>query len=473
MVVEAHQLLLPKPPFFYPSFPSPPPHFSSFLFEPSSLSLALFHSDSSISLYPSFSPLSLSSFPPPQTAVPPPISAASFLLLRNPNPITIFLLSSPVSGGSAVLLRFYVLNSTRKSFTPAKVVCNHRDLKFDESKFGVVFGVSHGVSVKLVADVNVFALYSISNGKLWVFAVKHLGGDELKLMKCAVIDCSLPVFSISVSFGFLILGEDNGVRVFPLRPLIKGRVKKEKGATKKGSNGGLEKDRMEIKKLPLRNGMIHGIYAEICSADGSKLTCMETELKFPSNGVLDQRIENRSESAKLRSVRLRQDSREGIANFVAFKNKDDNFELIKIPAKSAKAIDIQALSSTKFLILDSEGNLHLLFLATSVHASETPYHMKQLTHNMKVRKLAVLPDSSARSQTVWMSDALHTIHMIAVTDMDASVNQTDSKDPAEKAVQTSVVKAIFSSEKVQEIAAFSANTILLLGQGSMFAYAIS
>ncbi|XP_055803282.1 uncharacterized protein LOC129872341 [Solanum dulcamara] len=473
MVLEAHQLFLPKPPFFSPSFPSPPPHFSSFLFEPSSLSLALFHSDSSISLYPSFSPFSISSFPPPQTTLPLPISAAAFLLLRNPNPNTLFLISSPISGGSALLLRFYILNSKRKSFTPAKVVCNHTDLKFDESKFGVIFGVSHGVSVKLAADVNVFALYSISNGKIWVFAVKHLGGEELKLIKCAVIDCSLSVFSMSVSFGFLILGEDNGVRVFPLRPLVKGRVKKDKGASKKSLNAGLEKDKMEIKKLPIRNGMIHGINAEICSAVGSKLTCVETELKFPSNGVLDKRIENRTESAKLRSVRLRQDSREGIANFVAFKNKDDNFESIKIPAKSAKAIGIQALSSTKVLILDSEGNIHLLFLATYVHGSETPYHMKQLTHNIKVRKLAVLPDSSTRSQTVWISDALHTVHMIVVTDMDASVNQTDSKDSAEKLVQTSVVQAIFSREKVQEIAALSANTILLLGQGSMFAYAIS
>ncbi|XP_060191187.1 uncharacterized protein LOC132621071 isoform X1 [Lycium barbarum] len=461
MVVEAHQLFLPKPPFFSPSFPSPPPHFSSFLFHPCSFSLALFHSDSSISLYPSFS--LPSSFPPPQTTVTPPISAATFLLLRNPNPNTLFLISSPVSGGSSVLLRFYILNTARKSFTLAKVVCNHSDLKFDESKLGVVFRVSHGVSVKLVGDVNVFALYSISNGKIWVFAVKYLGGEVVKLIKCAVIDCSLPVFSISVSFGYLILGQDNGVRVYPLRPLVKGRVKKDKGVGKKSLNGGLEKDKMEIKKLPLRNGMNHGINAEI----------YETELKFPSNAVLNERIESRTESAKLRSVRLRQDSREEIANFVAFKNEDDISESIKIPAKSAKAISIQGLSSTKFLILDSEGNLHLLFLATSVHGSETPYPMKQLSHNMKVRKLAVLPDSSTRSQTVWISDALHTVHMIAVTDVDAPVNQTDSKDPAEKLVQTSVVQAIFSSEKVQEIAALSVNTILLLGQGSMFAYAIS
>lgn len=163
-------------------------------------------------------------------------------------------------------------------------------MKFDGSKFGVVFRVSHGVSLKLVGDVNVFALYSILNGKIWIFAVKHLRDDEVKLMKCAVIDCSLPVFSISLSFGFLILGENNGVRVLLLRPLVKGRVIKKE---KKSLNGGLEKDKMEIKKVSLRNGMINGINAEICSADGNKFT---TELKFPSNSVLEERIENRTGS---------------------------------------------------------------------------------------------------------------------------------------------------------------------------------
>lgn len=39
----------------------------------------------------------------------------------------------------------------------------------------------------------------------------------VKLMRCAVIECSVPVWSISVSSGVLILGEDNGVRVFNLR----------------------------------------------------------------------------------------------------------------------------------------------------------------------------------------------------------------------------------------------------------------
>ena len=49
------------------------------------------------------------------------------------------------------------------------------------------------------------------------------GDGGVRLMRCAVIECSRPVFSVSVAFGFLILGEENGVRVFGLRRLVKGR----------------------------------------------------------------------------------------------------------------------------------------------------------------------------------------------------------------------------------------------------------
>lgn len=44
-----------------------------------------------------------------------------------------------------------------------------------------------------------------------------------------MIECSVPVWSVSVSSGVLILGEDNGVRVFNLRQLLKWKVKKVKG----------------------------------------------------------------------------------------------------------------------------------------------------------------------------------------------------------------------------------------------------
>lgn len=99
---------------------------------------------------------------------------------------------------------------------------------------GVLVDFKHGVSVKLSGSVNYFAMYSVSSSRIWVFGVKMDGdgGDEdgvvVKLFRCAVIECCRPVWCISVSFGFLILGEENGVRVFSLRRLVKGRDKKGK-----------------------------------------------------------------------------------------------------------------------------------------------------------------------------------------------------------------------------------------------------
>ncbi|KAL8474275.1 hypothetical protein ACS0TY_030923 [Phlomoides rotata] len=203
-VLKASQLPLPK-------------HISSLLYDPLSTSLALRHSDSSFSLYSPFSPLSLSSFPPPT-------SSAAFLHLRTSRTptTTLFNTSSPLS--SSTSLRFYILRNGR--FLKIKAVSNHRDLASDLTNSAVIFKVNHGVSMKLSAGINVFSLYSVSNSKIWVFAVSLIGdednGHALKLVKCAVIDCCLPVFTIRVLFGFLILGEENGVRVFPLQQLVKG-----------------------------------------------------------------------------------------------------------------------------------------------------------------------------------------------------------------------------------------------------------
>lgn len=98
-------------------------------------------------------------------------------------------------------------------------------------------------------------------------------------------------------------------------------------------------------------------------------------------------------AAKLRSVKLIQDSKERGGCFVSFKREVENFNS-KIPLKSAKSISIQALSPNKFLIMDSVGDVHLLCLPNPVIGSEVSCHMKQLPLTMKVQKLAVLPDIS-------------------------------------------------------------------------------
>ncbi|PSS30573.1 RNA methyltransferase [Actinidia chinensis var. chinensis] len=463
VVVEARKLSLPQT-----------PSVSSLLFDPSSLSLALMHSDSSLSLYPSLSPLSLASLPPPQTTVPSPSSSAAFLRLHGPNPNSnprvLFVAAAPLRGGAAVLLRFWILLGNTQSFAKSRVVCNQTGLEFDDHKSGVVFRVRHGASVKLVGSINVFVMYSVSNSKIWVFSARMVDDDDnsvtVKLMKCAVIDCCVPVFAISISFGFLILGEENGVRVFPLRPLVKGRVKREN----RKLNNGLSYGKLGGQRLNLPNGVsqkIHG--SEVLYDDSVNSKVVENS----SNGYLEEKSEKHCDSVKLKSVKLRQDSRAS-ACFVELKKEEvESCKPTKVPLQSTKAVSIQALSPNKFLIVDSAGELQLLCLSNPVLASEIPCHVKLLTASMKVEKLAVLPDISTRTQTVWISDGCNTVHMLAVPGMDTSAGDSDRKDSEEKLSAISVIQAIFASEKIQDVIPLATNAILILGQGSLFAYTIS
>ncbi|KAL6961037.1 hypothetical protein U1Q18_038800 [Sarracenia purpurea var. burkii] len=416
VVVHASKLNLPQASSSYP-----PP--SSLLFDPHSPSLALMHSDSSFSLYPSLSSFSLpsSTLHPPQSLVHPPTSSATFLRLHHPSPNSpprvLFIVAAPLHGGAAVLLRFWILLRNSQSFTRAKVICNQTELRFDDNNGGVVFGVNHGASIKLVGAINVFAMYSVSNAKIWVFAVKFAGDDDdgvtLKLMKCSVIDCCVPVFAISVSFGFLILGEENGVRVFPLRPLVKGKVKRHRRESRNLSNE-LRNDKFVGQRLNLPNGANQTfIGSEVSFGDsviqvnygasgrGSKIADGEGILKISSsNGYLEGKGEKQCDSVKLKSVKVRQDSKGDSACFVSFQNKEIDISkpTNKVPLQSAKAISIQALSPDKFLILDSTGKLQLLYLSNSALVSEIPCHMKQLSVTMKVENLVVLHDISTSMQ---------------------------------------------------------------------------
>ncbi|XP_059450600.1 uncharacterized protein LOC132181410 isoform X2 [Corylus avellana] len=442
VVVEASKLKLPTP-----SISSFPPLTTSLLFEPQSLSLALMHSDSSFSLYPSLSPLSLSSLPPPQTLIPSPSSSSTFLLLQNPspNPRALFVVSGPYRGGSSVLLRFYVLLRKTNSFARARLVCNQRGLRFDD-KLGVLVDVNHGVSVRLSGSVNFFAMHSVSSSKIFVFAVRTVGddGDEdggedgvvLKLMRCAVIECSKPVFSISVSSGFLILGEESGVRVFNLRPLVKGRVRKVNNLSLNSNLGmNLANGKLESRGFHLPNGLIGEDYAK----HGGGKNGGEGASWITRNGYLDGRVDKHYRSVKQSSIKLRQDSSEGGACFVAFRSGEiGSSASTRKLQMSVKAISIQALSPKKFVILDSVGELHLLHLSNSVIGSDSSCHMKQLPHIMEVQKLAVFPDVSIRNQTVWISDGCYSVHMMAVSDMDAAVNENGRNESEEKLMQISV-----------------------------------
>ncbi|KAJ7974215.1 Ribosome biogenesis ERB1 [Quillaja saponaria] len=446
VLVQASKLNLPCPSFSSPDV-------TSILFEPTSSSLALMHADSSFSLYPSFSPLSSSSLPSPQTLISSPSSSSTFILLQNSNPSSdsrvLFIVSGPYRAGAEILLRFYILLKS-KSFARAQVVCNQKDLRFDQ-KLGVLANVKHGVSIKLAGSINYFAMYSVSSSKIWIFALKMEGDDEdgddvvVRLMRCAVLECCKPVWSISISFGFLILGEENGVRVFNHRRLVKGRVK--------NFNSNLKSD---CRGLSLPNGVINDDYGR----HGVKGRCskqygVEGSYEVSCNAVLHGKIEKHSISVKQTSSKLRQDDIYGGACFVALKRNKDDSKSMRMQSVSVKAISIQALFQKRFLILDSAGDLHLLCLLNPVIGADIIFITKQLPCIMKAQNLAVLPDISLRTQTVWLSDGDHSVHMLAALDMENASNAKDGNDSDEKLLHLPVTQAIFTSEKIHDCYSFS------------------
>ncbi|KAL0549354.1 hypothetical protein IC582_013835 [Cucumis melo] len=493
VVVQATKLSLPNP-----SLSSP--QISSLLFEPHSLSLALMHSDSSFSLYPSFSALSLSSLPSPQVVVPSPCSSAAFVALQNSNSNSdtkvLFVVSGPHKGGSQILLRFYVLEGS-KLFRRAPVVCTQKDLRSDD-KLGVLVNFRHGISVRLAGSVNFFAMYSVSSLKIWVFAVKMVGdGDDdigLKLMRCAVIDCCKPIWSINISFGFLLLGEDNGIRVVNLRPFVRGRGRKVRNLNANTSSNG----KREVQKSFLPHGDVCGTSGGtdlnggslVVSSNGFNLQASRSEDAGSSacNGCLDGKFDKNSSSGfsymarkwvlkvpsfvRPRCIKLRQDSSEGLY-FVALKRRA-NEDLKSAKMMSLKAISIQALSPKKILILDSVGDLHLLHLANAANGFDFSCNIRPLPHLMKVQMLTSFPDTSIRNQTVWLSDGNHSVHIMVIPDVDSVVPENMGNESEEVLMKRiSVMQAIFSGEKIQDITSLAANAVLILGQGSLYTYTIS
>ncbi|KAG4395834.1 hypothetical protein AAZX31_19G040000 [Glycine max] len=172
-------------------------------------------------------------------------------------------------------------------------------------------------------------------------------------MRCAVIECSRPVFSVSVAFGFLILGEENGVRVFGLRRLVKGRSGKRVGNSKPLKNGG-------------RGG---GLEAVNCNGD--------LEGKMERHGGVTTAV-------KQTNVKLKHDDRDGGSCFFVLKGNEVKTKSMTKVSMSIKAISIQAVSQRMFLILDSHGDLHLLSLSNSGIGVDITGNVRQLPRIMKV-----------------------------------------------------------------------------------------
>ncbi|KAK7381114.1 hypothetical protein VNO78_33638 [Psophocarpus tetragonolobus] len=498
VVVQSCKVPLPHP-------SSLSPHPTSILFEPTSLSLAITHFDSSLSLYPSFSPFSLSN---PQTlTIPSPSSSSSFLLLQpTPSsiPTVLFLVSSPHR--SRILLRFYRLRrAPRPSFARLpRLSCSHPDLRFHPS-LGLLLNAPHGPAVRLASHVNYFALHSLSAAKLWLFSLKHdddnnagdAGVDGVRLVRCAVLDCSRPVFSMHVAFGFVLLGEENGVRVFGLRRLVKGRSGKSVGNSKQMKNNGGGGGRGGGVEAVNCNGDLqgkierHGVVAagqwpcfvqlrialfmcfpsKVCTSVCGPCSNICLLASFHASwdmGAIQGAVLcliSRYFNVKQTNVKLKHDDRDGGSCFVVLKGNGVETKSTTKVSMSIKAISIQAVSRRMFLILDSHGDLHLLSLSNSGIGVDITGNIRHLPRIMKVQSLAVLPDISTMSQTIWISDGCHSVHMFNAMDIENALSEVDGNDCNEKLMHLPVMRVLFSSEKIQDIISLSANSILILGQG--------
>lgn len=300
----------------------------------------------------------------------------------------------------------------------------------------------------------------------------------------------MPIHMISVSMGFLILGEMGGIRAFPLRPLVKGKVKKKVNSERSGKTASLVKKKIGH----LQNGVAGMFGGSNCSCTVSVVSSvgnccnhgsseLEGAVKVFSSDGSDARAEVDRNSAKRRIVKLRQDSGELGSMYVAFKcSESQSTKGLQTAIASPKPVSIHALSQQRFLILDSVGDLYLWNLHNTALGSEVSGHscmpsrdgqMRRLDYTMKVQMLAVLPDISMRTHTVWTSDGCHSVHLTSLADIDVPTSESEKDEREEKLMQISATQAIFTSEKIQDVIPYSTNAVLILGQGCIFGYAIA
>ncbi|RLM92263.1 uncharacterized protein C2845_PM08G22740 [Panicum miliaceum] len=441
--------------------PSHPPPTSLLLAPPSSpaRAVALLFPDSSAHLFPSLpNPAPAASSSPAPTPVPSPLAAASCFALLLPSSHLVFLSAHPSPASPAVHLRAYSLATAPAfpRFAPAPL-----SFKRHASSSGLPLqGLPFGIGVRLAGGVNAVALLSLAAAQIWVLAPKLAAdGRTVELHKCAAVELepARPVYAMEVAMGRLMLGEAGGVRVFPLRGLMKGGM--EKGGKKEGAGAAGRK------RVQKKNGMMNGLV-------------MPVRRGSHGGGGEGDDVSTR----KLTTLRVTQNSGSYCPFFLTVQNDGPNSQGNRKLLKSEKAVSIHPLSKNKFLVLDSNGVLHVFSLSTTEvgsgasrkHYSEN-IHTCRLDYPMKVQLSAVFPSSSIKTQIFWVSDGGHSVHVMSAFDIE-STNGDDVEVIGEQELVTtklSAIEAIFTSERVQDIVPISKDSVLILGQGNMFLYGTS
>ncbi|XP_048564138.1 RE1-silencing transcription factor-like isoform X1 [Triticum urartu] len=438
--LSAHRLPLPPAPSSPTSLllaPAPSP----------SRAFALLFPDASARLFASPPPPASAASPAPApTPVPSPLAAAACFALLLPSSHLLFLSAHPAPSSPAVHLRAYSLASAR--FAPAPL-----SFKRHVSPSGLpLHGLPFGLGVRLAGGVNAVALLSLAAGQIWVLAPRMAAdGRTLELHKCAVIQLepTRPVYAMEVAMGRLLLGEAGGVRVFPLRSLMKGG--REKEGRKEGAAASAKKS------LHKKNGILNGLIVPVGRGSGAR---------GGQGGA--------ASDCKLTTLRVKQNSGSYSSFFLAFNQEDHNSQGGVKLIKLVKAVSIQPSSKDKFLVLDSAGVIHAFSLRNAElepEAAKTCF----LDCAMKVQLFAVFPSSSTKTQILWVSDGGHSIQILSplpAFDVKSPKSDDDVSDEERElaTIKLSATEAIFTSEKVQDIVHISKDSVLILGQGNMFLY---
>ncbi|KAE8821318.1 atherin-like [Hordeum vulgare] len=332
--LNAHRLPLPPA-------PSPP---TSLLLAPAPFparAFALLFPDASARLFASLpAPTPAASPAPAPTPVPSPLAAAACFALLLPSSHLLFLSAHPAPSSPAVHLRAYSLASGR--FAPAPL-----SFKRHVSPSALpLHGLPFGLGVRLAAGVNAVALLSLAAGQIWVLAPRMAADRRtLELHKCAVIQLepTRPVYAMEVAMGRLLLGEAGGVRVFPLRSLMKGG--REKEGRREGAAASAKKS------LHKKNGILNGLIVPVgrgsAARDGQgDAASDQTQILWVSDGGHSIQILSALPTFDVKSPKSEDDDSDGERELATIK-----LSATEAIFTSEKVQDIVPISKDSVLIL--------------------------------------------------------------------------------------------------------------------------
>ncbi|CAM6060747.1 unnamed protein product [Sphagnum tenellum] len=430
--------------------------------------------------------------------------------------------------GDGTCMEFRAWSCDARAFSPVTVEVGSEQIVVGSTgRVAARLEAPNGLHVKIGASINVVVVYSSSAGKIWIMAAKSASGKgsssggshaaakgvtasegegtaraddregegapiRLLLLNSVVLDCNRPVFSLHVSPQHLLLGENNGVRVWFLRPLIKpSKMEKDKAQVK------LIKPKLkaheEVGGFLIKRSPQNGFKWEVKLQNGGHPRVSSAEVE---SAVVAMTGDGRIKGSKEKDEGMQEKPSEevGLAGplFVRI-NEDDDIDSSVTKRRSQGAppptqvVDIQALNLKKFVLLDSRGTLNLLTLQESPEGQEPgtlnrfQLFTKHLQSSICVSSMAVLPLPPATGRKLWISDGKYSVHVVILSDDGTLAANGCTLVPSlvaeypwlldiSRIVTVSFTQAVFTNERIKGLFAGSAKTIMVLTEGGMVVY---